>query len=180
MPDTPFIEDSHNDAFVRALTECQGALRGYCEAALGRGEDAKDAWQRTNLTLWRKAGDWQSGTRFLSWALSVARFEVLAVIRDRQRERVVFDSDVSELMADAALEHAERSHPQREALHLCLGKLPPRQREMLSAHYLSGTPLAEVAQTSGMGLSAVKVMLLRVRRALAECIEKQQLQEGAL
>jgi hypothetical protein len=36
-------------------------------------------------------------------ALAVARYEVLAVIRDRQRERLMFDDDVALMMADASV-----------------------------------------------------------------------------
>jgi len=83
MPDaTPSNPD---DEFVRALTESQTALRGYCRASLGHGEEAKEALQRTNIVLWKKSGDWDRGTEFLKWAVAVAKFEVLGVIRDRQR-----------------------------------------------------------------------------------------------
>ncbi len=178
MQDSPVPPQPPGDAFVRELTEYQSALRGYCEAALGHGEDAKDAWQKTNVKLWQKSASWQPGTKFLAWALAVARFEVLAVIRDRQRERIVFDSDVAGLMADAALHHAEASSARDETLALCLEKLPPRQRKVLAAHYVAGRTMAEIASSHGMGLSAVKVLLLRVRRALAECIDKHQFQEA--
>lgn len=177
MTDSRPSEFAPGDLFVGELTGCQAMLRGYCEAALGHGEDAKDAWQRTNIVLWRKAQDWNPATKFLPWALSVARYEVLAVIRDRQRERIIFDNDVAELMADTAVHLAETSGARRDALTHCLTKLNPRQRTVLSAHYLSGHTQSEIASEHGMGLSAVKVLLLRLRRSLAECIEKHQLKE---
>lgn len=177
MTDSIQKNTAPDDAFVSALTECQPALRGYCEAALGHCEDAKDAWQRTNITLWRKAQDWRPESKFLTWALAVARYEVLAVIRDRQRERIIFDNDVVELMADAALRLSEANGDRREALTHCLAKLRPRDHEVLSAHYVSGHSQTEIASTHGMGLSAVKVLLLRLRRSLAECIDHQLLKE---
>lgn len=177
MTDASPHEFAPGDLFVRELTGCQTMLRGYCEAALGHGEDAKDAWQRTNVVLWRKAQEWDPVSKFLPWALGVARYEVLSVIRDRQRERIVFDNDVAELMADTAVSFAETSGARRDALTHCLTKLNPRQRMVLSAHYLSGHTQSEIASEQGMGLSAVKVLLLRLRRSLAECIEKHQLKE---
>ena len=167
-----------DDAFVKALTEHQPVLRGYCAAALGHSEEAKDAWQRTNVVLWRKAQQWNPETKFLHWALTVARYEVLAVIRDRQRERLLFDDAVAELMADAAVAEVETHGERREALAHCLDKLQPRQRQVLSAHYVSGHAQAEIANAYGMGLSAVKVLLLRLRRSLAECIGKQIIKEA--
>ena len=166
------------DAFVHALTEAQLPLRAYCEASLGRGEDSKDAWQRTNVALWRKAAAWDTATPFLPWALGFAKFEVLAVIRDRGRERVLFDSDVAELMAEAALERAPSAPARSAQLATCLEKLSDRQREMLQLHYTAGLSIAEIADAQKMGVSAVKVFLLRVRRALAECIQRQENKEA--
>ena len=160
-------------AFVRALTESQTALRAYCEAALGHCEEAKDAWQKANIVLWQKAGEWDPQTRFLPWALAVARFEVLAVVRDRQRERLMFDDDVAQMMADASLPHAEAHDFRSEALAHCTEKLQPRHREVLTSHYVFGHSQSDIAAAHGMGLSAVKVLLLRLRRSLAECIERQ-------
>jgi RNA polymerase sigma-70 factor (ECF subfamily) len=167
-----------SDAFISALTEAQISLRAYCEAALGHGEDSKDAWQRTNLALWRKAASWNASIPFLPWATGFAKFEVLAVIRDRQRERVLFDSDVAELMAETAFHHAPTPHARSAHLGLCLEKLPRRHREILHLHYVSGLSIAEIAESRKMGLSAVKVFLLRVRRALAECIQQQETREA--
>lgn len=167
-----------DDVFVRALTEAQLPLRAYCEAALGHGEDSKDAWQRTNVALWRKATHWDPSIPFVSWALGFAKFEVLAVIRDRQRERILFDSDVAELMADAALDQLPVTQPRSAQLAVCLEKLSGKQRELLNLHYVSGLSMAEIAEAQRMGLSAVKVFLLRVRRALADCIQRQETQEA--
>jgi RNA polymerase sigma-70 factor, ECF subfamily len=167
-------------AFVRALTESQTALRAYCEAALGHCEEAKDAWQKANIVLWQKSGEWDSQTRFLPWALAVARYEVLAVIRDRHRERLMFDDDVALMMADASVKHADTHDARTEALARCAEKLQPRHREVLNSHYVFGHAQAEIAEAHGMGLSAVKVLLLRLRRSLAECIERQLHQQSSL
>lgn len=174
MPDShPSARPAPDAAFVRALTESQAALRGYCEASLGHCEEAKDAWQRANVVLWEKSGEWDARTRFLPWALAVVRYEVLAVIRDRQRERLMFDDDVARMMADAAALEAESHDHRRDALARCLEKLQPRHREMLTAHYVFGHLQSDIARSHDMGLSAVKVLLLRLRRSLAECIERQ-------
>lgn len=164
-----------SDAFVRALTESQTALRGYCQAALGRGEEAKEALQRTSIVLFKKSADWDPETDFLRWAIRVAKFEVLGVIRDRQREndRYLFDSDVVEQMVEDAEETITSSDGRSEALEICLGKLSTSHRDLLSAYYARGSSLQEIAISANRGLSAVKVMLLRLRRRLGKCIEEQ-------
>jgi DNA-directed RNA polymerase specialized sigma24 family protein len=63
MPTPP--ESQPTELFIRALTEAQTVLRGYCLASLGHGDEAKEALQRTSITLWRKCGDWDPSTDFL-------------------------------------------------------------------------------------------------------------------
>lgn len=176
MPSLPGHQPS--EAFIRSLTDSQPALRGYCQASLGHGEEAKEALQRTSIVLWRKCGDWDPATDFMRWAISVAKFEVLGVVRDRSRQhaRFVFDPDVVELMTDEA---AQTTSPRVDALELCLGKLSDSNREALTAHYVHGHSIQEIAAICGKGASAVKVMLLRLRGKLRECIEGRMTKGGA-
>jgi RNA polymerase sigma-70 factor (ECF subfamily) len=167
-----------SEAFIRALTESQPALRGYCQASLGYGEEAKEALQRTSIVLWRKCGNWDPATDFMRWAVSVAKYEVLGVVRDRNRQqaRFIFDPDVVELMTDEA---AHTVSPKAEALEACLGKLSDPNLKVLTAHYVHGHSIQEISASCGKGASAVKVMLLRLRGKLRECIEGRLAKGGA-
>ena len=175
--------ESHqpSEAFIRALTESQAAIRGYCQASLGNADEAKEALQRTSIVLWRKCGEWNPATDFLPWAISVAKFEVLGVVRDRNRRhaRFVFDPDVVDLMTDEASQSANPAAPRAEALERCLGKLSDANRESLSAYYVHGRSIVEIANSCGKGPGAVKVMLLRLRGKLRECIENRLVKGGA-
>ncbi|PAW65407.1 MAG: hypothetical protein B9S38_15380 [Verrucomicrobiia bacterium Tous-C4TDCM] len=169
-----------SEAFIRALTAGQTALRGYCQASLGNADEAKEALQRTSIVLWRKCGDWNPATDFLPWATTVAKFEVLGVVRDRNRlqARFVFDPNVVDLMSDEASQTANTTSPRAEALELCLKKLSDSNRESLSTYYVHGRSILEIADASGKGTCAVKVMLLRLRGKLRECIEGQLAKGG--
>lgn len=175
---------SHNaphEAFISALTRCQSALRGFCHAALGHGEEAEEALQRTNIVLWKKCGDWDPETEFLRWATAVARFEVKGVLRDRMRDRnrMLFDSDVAEQMMNEAA-HVVRQTPERlVALEDCLEKVSAKNRGVLNAFYFQGRSISEISAVEGRGESAIKVMLMRVRRSLGECIEVKLGKEAA-
>ncbi|MEY2599548.1 MAG: hypothetical protein RLZZ142_1807 [Verrucomicrobiota bacterium] len=164
---------SAQESFIRELTLNQSVLRGICQSALGNPEDAQEALQRTNVVLWKKSGDWDPGTPFVRWAVTVARYVVLGMIRDRQRERLVFESDVEEVMLEEAAEEVEGFEERREALRRCLARLREAHREILSAHYVRGCSVREVAEARNMGVSAVKVLMLRLRQTLGECIQRQ-------
>ena len=179
MPNS--IQNNPSAAFVRALTESQTALRGCCQASLGHGEEAKEALQRTSIVLWKKREKWDPETPFLHWAIAVAKFEVLGVVRDRQREskRYVFDSEVVEQMVDDAEATVGLNPEMEEALEVCMSKLSLKNRETLSAYYSGDLTIKEIANSGNRGLGAVRVMLMRIRRSLGSCIERQLAKGGA-
>ena len=134
------------------------------------------------LCCGKKCQDWNPETEFLRWSISVAKFEVLGVIRDRKRDqkRFVFDSAVVELMADEASETVTLISDRAEALEECLELLSDRNRQTLSAYYVHGHSIQDVAAMQGKGISALKVILLRLRRKLGECVEGRLANGGAV
>ena len=159
--------------FIEALTRHQPALEAFCHAQLANREDAREAMQATCVKLWEKSTDWNPNTEFLPWAFTVARFTILSHYRDQQRDRLVFDEDVVQAMADEIDEAAAAFENRREALSECIKKLGHRQRRLLHDHYTASQSLREIAQATGKSLSAVKMTLLRVRQQLSACIERK-------
>ena len=123
------------EVYVQELTSSQNRLRGYILAALGNHANTSDVLQRTNLTLWKKAREFRPGAEFLPWALSIARYEILAFLRDHRRDRHVFSDDVAVLMLDAAAREIGKPGDRQAALRQCLEKLPLRSRELLWQRY---------------------------------------------
>ncbi len=159
--------------FIAALTRHQPALEAFCHAQLAHRQDAQEALQATCVKLWEKSGEWNPETEFLPWAFAVARFTVLSHLRDRMRDRLVFDEDVVLAMTDATERVATQFEDRREALGTCLQKLKPEQRDLLQAHYIAGRTVREMSGATGRGESAVKMTLLRLREQLSACIERQ-------
>lgn len=173
MPESSPQKRVPGDRFITAFTESQSALRGYCAASIGNAEDSRDVFQKVCLVLWKKADVWDPETSFLKWAFAVARFEVLAYVRDRSRDRLVFDDDIVLAMAGTSERLAEHQSERYDALEICLYKLKPEHRETLADHYVKGYSLKEIANLQNRGHSAVKVMVMRLRQSLRKCIEKQ-------
>lgn len=161
------------DEFIGQLTQHQAALHGYVLASLGDVHDAKDVLQRVNIVLWRKAAAWDPATKFLPWAFTVARFEVLAHIRDRARDRLLFDSDVVDLMSETSSASLHDQTDRHEALQRCLEKMRPIDRALLSEHYVAGRTLREIAEAAGRQAGAVRIQIMRLRQMLADCIRRK-------
>ena len=170
----------NSEPFVRRLTECQSRLYAYILALLPDPTTANEVLGETNVTLWRKAAEFQAETNFGVWAVRVAHFEVLAFRKRRRGDRHVFDNDlVSDLAVDA--EHmTEDVGDKRLALRKCLEKLPVSDRSMVRQRYESETPVQEIAGAWGKSPGAISQALFRIRTQLAACIERTlRLERGA-
>jgi len=167
------------EQFVQQLTENQNRLYGYVFSLVGDHSRAADVVQETNLVLWRKIEEFQSGKPFLPWAFSIARFQVLANLRDRKRDRMLLDAELAETLSAEVQQQTQQMDSFQEALRPCLKLLSATNRELIEGRYFRATPVAEIAAAADRTVSSVKVALLRIRRQLADCVHKRMAEDQA-
>lgn len=165
--------NENKDEFIRELTVAQPSLWAYVFSLLPDHVAAQDVLQETNLTLWRKADDYQPGTRFLAWASQAAYFHVLSYRRRVRRDRLVFDDDVLAYLAERQGERMTEGSvtDQLTALRGCLDKLPQPSRQLLEKRYQPGGSVKDLAEADGRTVAAVSQVLYRIRDKLLECIQ---------
>ncbi|MBK8035994.1 MAG: sigma-70 family RNA polymerase sigma factor [Verrucomicrobiaceae bacterium] len=167
--------------FASQITGSQQRLYAYIRSLLDNSVSAWDVLQETNVVLWKKQAEFTPGTKFGAWAFTVARFQVMAYLRDRKREPLdVMTPELCELMAvDAAVEAAEFDH-RLAALKKCREQLPERGRRLVELYYERGRSVKQVGDELKMGAEAVKQALFRLRRMLQGCIEGQTISPNSL
>lgn len=168
----------NTEAFVRQLTENQTRLYGYVYSLIGDHSRAADVVQETNLVLWRKLAEFTPGKPFLPWAFAVARFQVMAHLRDHKRDRLLLDAALAEVLSTEAQRQAEEVDAVRAALRACMQRLTPEHRNLVEHRYIRSASVAEVAAAAERTAGATKVALLRIRRQLAECVQERMAAEG--
>lgn len=169
--------DQHYAQFLRLFAEYEPALRTFVRALVPSRSDASEVTQEVAVVLWRKFGEFDATRDFRKWAFGVARFEALAFLRDKGRDRHVFDDDLVNKLADEAVAAAPRHEAQREALETCLQKLPEPQRTLVLAAYAKGTRMDELAQRRGQTAMSLYKVLHRIRQALLECVRRTIVRE---
>jgi RNA polymerase sigma-70 factor, ECF subfamily len=166
-------EPDTNEQFVGQLTEHQNRIYGYVYSLLGDHSRAADVVQETNLVLWRKIDEFQPDRPFLPWAFAIARFQVMACLRDRKRDRLLLDAELVEVMSDEVERKAEQLDAIRAALRHCLQALSTSNRDLVDRRYYRGMSLATVSAATDRSIGSIKVALLRIRQQLAECVQKR-------
>jgi len=161
-----------HDGFVRLLVGAQGALRGYILAHLQDVSRAEDVLQDVSVTLWKKLETYQPERSFLTWALGVARNEILHARRETARCRMVFDPELLEKVADRYEAMEPELQKRRAALRQCIEKMPDVYRDVVHHRYVKGQSAGEVARRLGRSVGAVHMLLMRLRQALTECANR--------
>jgi RNA polymerase sigma-70 factor (ECF subfamily) len=168
------------ERFVAELTGVQSRLYAYILALVPDANRAHEILQNTNMTIWRKSGEFQPGTNFGAWACQIAYFEILADRKRRSLDRHVFDDT---LLTDVAVQATAITHNAEAKLRMlndCIQKLAPSYRELISQRYGPRGSVRRIADQLGKSIAAVSQTLYRIRRVLGDCIEDALAKEKAL
>ncbi|HMO14406.1 MAG TPA: sigma-70 family RNA polymerase sigma factor [Pirellulaceae bacterium] len=115
------------------------------------------------------------------WLKAVSRNKAVSHLRSTKRARFISMPSLS-WVSEVDSEPFARGHdpneedvnyPRLKALRYCISLLQPRHREVLDAFYLKGQSTELIAVQTGRGHGAVRMMLVRIRRSLAQCIKKR-------
>jgi RNA polymerase sigma factor (sigma-70 family) len=102
--------------------------------------DADDAWSETFLAALRAYPELPDGANVEAWLVTIAHRKAIDVTRATARRAVpVADPP------DAATDGAE---PDLD-LAAAVAALPPKQKQAVAYHYLTGLPYAEIAEILG-------------------------------
>lgn len=173
-------ESAENMEFVRLLTGQQRQLYLYIIALLPNPADVDDVLQATNMVLWSKADEFEPGSDFGAWARQVAYFEVLAFRKRKRQGRLLFNTNLLDVMAAEWEDTADRLEARRQALETCLEKLRPKDRDLLAKRYGSGNTVLEIAGQVSRPVKSIYRSLERMRMTLLECIRRQLTVGGIL
>lgn len=159
---------------MRLFTLSQRSLYLFILMQVGNSVEAEEILQEANLVIWSKYDQFAAGTNFKAWARQVAQFEILKWRQRHQREKLRFSD---EFLATVGQELAARDDDidlKRAALDRCLEKLKPVDRALIRERYQSGEHKGrDVAEHLGRPANSVYQSLGRIRRTLAECVQRQ-------
>lgn len=171
-------DDERYEAFVRLLVEHEPRVRLFLRGLLPTWHEVEEVTQEASLIAWRKFDDFEGGTSFGGWLLTIARFEALKYRRRVARSPLVFADDVWNLLAEKA-RGEEVQAIRRQHLELCLAKLKPSQRDLLLNVHAPGVVMREVALQSGKSEQAFYKVIQRLRAVVLTCVTKAIAAENA-
>jgi RNA polymerase sigma-70 factor (ECF subfamily) len=173
MDSAPAPSPPGNDhAFLRHILTQENALLRYILRSVPMLSDARDVLQETLLTLWWKRLEFDETRDFLPWAFGVARLKVLEFWRKQPRWESFANGDLQDLL-DARQQALEGELSERaERLKECVRKLPQLQCALLHRYYTAEESVETIAHAESRSVESVYKALQRIRRTLADCVER--------
>lgn len=137
-----------------------------CQQKLGNRAEAEEAAQDVFISVWKKAGSWQSGNaKVTTWLYRIAVNRCIDILRRRKSttdiDAIAEPADEREDL-EASLMLADRNRQLRNALNA----LSDDQRRAIELVYYGETKQAEAAAQLGITLAALESLLRRARAKL--------------
>jgi RNA polymerase sigma-70 factor (ECF subfamily) len=166
-----------SESFVHALLECQDRLHAYIVALVMNQDEANDILQNTNVVVCQQADRLPEIKNFTAWACRIAYFEVLSSRKRQKRDKLLFDADLLDLIAEEIPRHLEKVDLYQNLLDRCLAELSDAQRELILRRYGRGGSIPELAQELGRPIGSVQQTLYRIRTTLMRCVQRKMRDE---
>ncbi|MEO7083730.1 MAG: RNA polymerase sigma factor [Gemmatimonadaceae bacterium] len=145
----------------------------YAFHMLGNREDAEEALQDAFTRAYRSLGRCEDPERFGAWLfrILVNRCRTLGARRGRRAQTFVVDETA---ILEAAEEHPADRNAWREEIDRALQQLRTEQREAFLLKYVDDMGYDEMSQLTGVGVSALKMRVMRACERLRELLSEVQ------
>ena len=157
------------------------ACRGTALHILGNAQDAEECVNDALLRLWNAIppANPEHFAAFLLTAvrrLALDRFEKLrAEKRGGSQVPAALDELANVLPSSEDVAAQCETKMLSKAISRFLEGLPPKQRNVFLARYFALMPVREIAEKYGIGISNVKITLMRTRNALKKYLREEDL-----
>lgn len=157
--------------------DAQPVVQAYLSSLIRDRALAEDVLQQVALTATEKFDEYDPSRSFTGWAMGIARNKTLQYFARSHSDRHHFSSDLLTKLADTHERLSPELNDQKDALALCLERLPDKSLALLKRRYVQDHKPGKIAPTLGLSPNAVRLALSRIRAALRKCIQ-ERLQQG--
>ena len=131
-------------------------------------QEAEDLAQEAFLTIFRKAGKYESKASFKTWFFTILLNLCRNATKKKKPVYLDFDSPESELLGNQDPAGQFDRQQLQQVLAKAIFKLPENQRAAFILCHYENFSYAEAARSLGVSVKAVESLLVRAKRQLRE------------
>ena len=170
-------KDGSRSAFTQLVRLHQAGVRSYLGRFLRDFHLADDLAQEVFLVAFRQLEDYQGSASFQSWLIGIARnrarMYLRGEVRRRRRNQQFFEAALAQWQAGRLEDDSQVEEDQERvlvALRSCIEGLPEGSRTVVDRYYFQKQTTDSIAQMLSKKVGAVRMMLMRIRNALKDCV----------
>lgn len=166
-------------AFGKIVRRHQGHVRMVISKWIPCPATADDLAQDVFVAAYENLNQFDGQGSLKSWLIGIAKNKVKqhlrSEVRRRKRELDPIKRRIYEWKADE-LENAQLDHSNDlDLLARCIEYLAPNSKQLIEEHYFRGKTLESIASKTKRTAGSLRMMLFRIRKALAKCIRGQHI-----
>lgn len=177
-------------AFSELVLQYQSMIRGYLARKIYDPDEVFDVAQEVFLAAWRNLPQFDLSRDFAMWLRGVARHHAVDYLRDTIKRRA---REICETEEALMVHHAEMAETEGEEDYMtedrlavmgeCVEKMKERggqSYDVLTMRYFQNISSVRIGEQIGKKQNAVRILLMRLRQTLKDCIEQSlRAREGA-
>jgi RNA polymerase sigma-70 factor (ECF subfamily) len=162
-PDAALIKSAQAElphgtaAFEELVRSHQRLIFGVCLRLLGNPADADDVCQEVLLKVFHSLKKFEGRSLFKTWLMSIVVNACSTARVQRQRSR----DTKNRLAAEPAAHYSKDISTEELDANTLLRHLAAEERELLILRFVADLSFEEIAEVSGIGLSAAKMRVYR-------------------
>lgn len=162
------------DEFFHLFVSNESKILSYILTLVSNWNDAEDLLQDTSMVMWQKFEEFEMGTNFASWGMTIARFKVLAYYRKKHNRHVVFDEDLIESLSNKMMDvNEDKCGYDLEKLRECMSKLSVNDRKLIRIKYQDGSNTRKLAAKLGRSVNTLYKTFARIHLNLITCVKRK-------
>lgn len=162
-----------SQAYAILVARYRAPCARFAVRMLGAREDAEEVLQDAFVRAYRSLARCEDPERFGSWLFRILanRCRTAGTRRGRREQTFVHDEFA---LLEASEEHPAEQAAWREEIHRALMRLEPEQREAFLLKHVEELGYDEMAEITGVGVSALKMRVKRACERLRVLLQEAQ------
>jgi RNA polymerase sigma-70 factor (ECF subfamily) len=166
------------DAFTELVKKYHRLVASRVRGTLGDAGLTEEVTQEVFLVAYQSLERFAWQSDFGTWLLGIARNKAISALRSEIARRRHERSPLLQKLAELRLERLNQTNDQQQTAQIqtlreCLEKLKPEHRTLLDRHYKHNETAESIARDQQRSSSGVRMLFLRLRQALHECIQRK-------
>lgn len=164
------IQVQHSKQFLSLLMRYQARIHTYILYQVPNRSDAEDILQDTIVLMMDKYSQFQEGTNFLAWGITIARYKILSFRQKHRNSKLLFDDGITDLIDREAPEQFDTFDEEAQALRHCIAQLSPKYKKYLRLRYEHSLSYRKISEQVGISMQAVYKTMSRIHVILHNCV----------